>query len=262
MTRAVAERSGVPFVLRFCRGNSEKLVEVEGAKSVANLLLIDDDHDLLKLCRKVLAAANHNVWSADNVVQGLELLRTHPIDLVITDANMRPYNGYELLRTIRNDRSFIHLPVVMLTARRDKKDIEKAIAMGINDYIVKPLDPVILIDKINIHLGRAQGMMPEDRSNEIEVNLRAELLMQINIKSLSESGAVITCKHEFGVNTKFRLDSMIFQELGVPAPVVRVLSTVKKDDGFEIRTAYAAMDARNHGRIRAWVAGQQAKRAA
>lgn len=229
---------------------------------MANLLLVDDDHDLLQLCRKVLATANHNVWAADNVVQGLELLRTHPIDLVITDANMRPYNGYELLRTIRNDRSYMHLPVVMLTARRDKKDIEKAISMGINDYIVKPLDPVVLIDKINGHLGKAALTKPEERGDEIEVHLRAEMLMHMTIKSLSEAGAVLISTQSFDINFKFKLDSMLFQELGVPAPTVRVLSCVKKDEGYELRTAFTVMDARHQGRIRAWVLNELSKRAA
>lgn len=230
---------------------------------MANILLVDDDRDMLNLCRSVLASANHNVWSAETVVQALEILKTNSIELIITDANMKPYTGFELLRTLRNERSFRNTPIIMLTSRREKQDIQRAIQLGVSDYMIKPLDADLLIEKVASNL-KAHGVPVMETKNvpENDISVRCEMIIPATVKSISEKGVVLSCVHSVETGFRFRIDSMLFQELGITAPVVHVLSSLKRGDSFEVRVVFIGMDERSQLKIRSWMSSQSLKRAA
>ena len=62
---------------------------------------------------------------------------------------MPHYTGFELIHTVRNNPKFKHMSIVMLTGLRERKDVERALTVGVDDYIVKPIDPLLLIQKVN-----------------------------------------------------------------------------------------------------------------
>lgn len=130
---------------------------------MARILVVDDDPDILKLSERVLADGDgHIVYTATEPMQAMQYLDSLPFDLLISDANMPHYSGYDLVRTLRNNDSFEHLLVAMLTGRRQRKDVERAIQAGVDDYIVKPIDPLILIQKVTALLKKKTSMPDED----------------------------------------------------------------------------------------------------
>jgi len=127
---------------------------------MARILLVDDDRDIRELGRALLTTSGHDVAVADGVLATLQILQQSPIDLLIADVNMPQHSGFDLVRTIKGDGRWPNLIIAMLTGRRERKDIETALALGVNDYIVKPLNPHLFLKKVEDLLERHR---PEDR---------------------------------------------------------------------------------------------------
>jgi DNA-binding response OmpR family regulator len=221
---------------------------------MANLLLVDDDYDILTMGRAILASAEHNVWTADGALAALDMIRSTPIDLIITDANMKPYSGYELLRTIRTERDIRHLPVAMLTSRRDRKDIDRAIELGVTDYIIKPLVPEVFLRKVN-ELVHKFGTQNKDAMKTIELATsgRAEIIVGCTITSVSEIGIVIVNENSILPGTQMKIDCPLFRELGIAAPLARVLSSVQKESSFESRLQFIGLEEKYINRLKTWI---------
>ena len=85
-------------------------------------------------------------WQMDAVLvpgpaQAFEHLEDQPIDLLITDLIMPDMDGIEMVRRLRRDKKYQHLPVLMISGQAQKEHIIEAAAVGINDFITKPFQP-------------------------------------------------------------------------------------------------------------------------
>jgi chemosensory pili system protein ChpA (sensor histidine kinase/response regulator) len=104
--------------------------------------------------RHVLSAAVRRAgWTAVQARDGLEALEavhrsTRPPDLILLDIEMPRMDGYEFLATIRGQKAYASLPIVMLTSRGGDKHREKAQALGATDYLVKPFQEDSLIERV------------------------------------------------------------------------------------------------------------------
>ncbi len=114
------------------------------------ILICDDDPLLLDLLEHKLSARGYRVVTAGDGREALRLIDAGRPDAVVLDAMMPVVDGPEVLRRIRARPELASLPVVMLTARRQEKDIVGALALGASDYVVKPFIPEELV----VRLGR------------------------------------------------------------------------------------------------------------
>lgn len=104
------------------------------------VLVIDDDHNMNDFTTRMLRTKhNCEVTSTFNAIDGFYYLRNQGFDLLVLDISMPVLSGIEVLRLIREDDELKNLPVVMMTAIRDKEIITEIINLGILDYIAKPL---------------------------------------------------------------------------------------------------------------------------
>jgi signal transduction histidine kinase len=117
-----------------------------------NLLLVDDNTDNLHLISFTLRKLRYNIFTAENGYQALELLNQQKIDLVLLDIMMPGIDGFEVLRQIRLKRSLADLPVLMSSALEGSRDVVKALQLGANDYITKPVDFSIMQARVETHL--------------------------------------------------------------------------------------------------------------
>ena len=115
---------------------------------MARILVVDDDKDILKFAEKVLSHQGHITFIAEDGWTALETLNRLDFDMLISDANMPNMNGFQLVQTLRSNPKFKNLIIAMLTGLKERKDVQKALDAGVDDYIVKPLDPLILLQKI------------------------------------------------------------------------------------------------------------------
>lgn len=193
---------------------------------MARILVVDDDHDVLKLVETVLASHGHIVFTADSAYKAMELLEVHQFDLLISDAQMPHVSGFELVQTVRRNPRYESLAIAMLTGLRERKDIDRAVKAGVNDYIVKPIDPLILIQKIaSLFEKKPPEQHPEAFLSDNDPQAVAYVKTPFQILSVSELGLVVRSPWPLSPGQFVDLQSTFFDALGVEAPPLKVLST-------------------------------------
>ena len=114
-------------------------------------ILVVDDFPTMRRIVKTLMRQNGytNFVEAEDGVQGFKMLETTPdIEFIISDWNMPNMTGLELLKAVRADARFKHLPFLMVTAEAEKENIIEALKSGVSNYIVKPFTGVTLQEKL------------------------------------------------------------------------------------------------------------------
>ncbi len=104
------------------------------------VMVVDDSESIRKFLMFALRARGLKVVTAKDGMDALEKLPNEKVDLIITDLNMPNMDGFELLRTIRENQEFKELPVIILSSLSDEKDIQRGLQLGANSYLVKPFD--------------------------------------------------------------------------------------------------------------------------
>ena len=113
------------------------------------ILIVDDYATMLRILRNLLRQLElENVDEAANGEEALFKLRKSPYDLVISDWNMQPMTGIELLRHVRADAKLRPMPFIMVTAESKTENVIVAKQAGVSNYIVKPFNAETLKMKI------------------------------------------------------------------------------------------------------------------
>ena len=119
-----------------------------------NVLIVDDYNTMLRIMRNLLKQLDFNsVVDASDGAQALQILRDQDIGLVISDWNMEPMTGIQLLREVRADEKLKHIPFIMITAESKSENVIAAKEAGVSNYIVKPFNAETLKSKMVSVLG-------------------------------------------------------------------------------------------------------------
>ena len=114
-----------------------------------NVLIVDDYKTMLRIIRNLLKQIDfNNVEEASDGGEALSKLKTGHYGLVISDWNMQPMTGLELLTEVRKDSKLRALPFIMITAESKIENVVAAKQAGVSNYIVKPFNAETLKDKI------------------------------------------------------------------------------------------------------------------
>lgn len=114
---------------------------------MARIILADDDEIVADLVTEAFMAAGHAVGWLKDGRSALEVIRRRPPDLAILDCNMPELSGLNVLRELRQSATLFNLPVLMLTGRQSNQDKEIARFEGANDYLRKPFEPMVLVER-------------------------------------------------------------------------------------------------------------------
>ena len=116
----------------------------------AKVLVVDDNEDVRDLVVHILNADGFHVFSASEGLSALSILKANDIDLVLLDVMMPGMSGLEVLTEIRtgSDKKIREVPVMMITAKSSTEDIDKALALGANSYVVKPFRGTTIREKV------------------------------------------------------------------------------------------------------------------
>jgi len=118
------------------------------------ILVVDDSESFQETIKDILTLADFDVVTALNGKEGLDKIYKDNPDLVILDCTMPEMDGYEVVKAMRSDPILFNKPVIMLTGRDSEYDEIKGLALGIDDYIVKPFNPSLLIARITATMER------------------------------------------------------------------------------------------------------------
>lgn len=112
------------------------------------ILIVDDDATTRKLLGLYLKAKGYEVAYAENGLEGLEKLGAENPNLVISDLNMPYMDGIEFVKTVRADPARNELPILMVTTEADPEERERALSVGVNGYLVKPVTADVVTQHI------------------------------------------------------------------------------------------------------------------
>jgi two-component system chemotaxis response regulator CheY len=118
------------------------------------ILVVDDYQTMVRIIRNLLKQLGfEDVDDASDGTSALAKLKTKKYGLVISDWNMEPMTGYELLRHVRADEGLRTTPFIMVTAESKTENVIAAKKAGVNNYIVKPFNAATLKTKIEAVCG-------------------------------------------------------------------------------------------------------------
>ncbi len=123
-------------------------------RTPGRLLVVDDSRVNRLLLVRGLEAEGHEVASAENGREAMEMLKAHPYDLVLLDIEMPEMNGFQVLEALLHDPALRDVPVIMTSASDELDRVVKCIEMGAEDYLTKPLNPVLLRARVNASLEK------------------------------------------------------------------------------------------------------------
>ena len=121
----------------------------------ARVLVCDDDPLLLDLLTFRLEAKGFSVTAANDGGQAMKALATDTPSAIVLDAMMPVMDGYEVLRRIRETPEWQSIPVIMLTARKQERDVVGALELGASDFIAKPFIPEELVARLTRLIERS-----------------------------------------------------------------------------------------------------------
>ena len=121
-----------------------------------NVLIVDDNKTMLRIIRNLLKQIEfENVQEAGDGKEAQEKLQAGNFGLVISDWNMEPMTGFELLQHVRSDPKLKATPFIMITAESKPANVIAAKEAGVSNYIIKPFNAETLRGKIHKVLGNA-----------------------------------------------------------------------------------------------------------
>ena len=129
--------------------------------STPNILIIDDESEFVEILRTILAAKQYEVSCAYSADEGFSKLEKESPDVIILDVMMeKDADGFIFARKIRKDSRFAEIPILMLTAMREKTGFgfpgERIHPkfLPVDQYVEKPIEPQVLLEKIEFLLAK------------------------------------------------------------------------------------------------------------
>lgn len=120
------------------------------------VLIVEDEPDIMELVKDILGSETqpqprlfeYSFLEARDGEKALKLARDHRPDLILLDVKIPKLNGYEVCRSLKSVVRTSGIPVLMITAKSQKKEMVEGFKAGANDYLVKPFEPSVLRERV------------------------------------------------------------------------------------------------------------------
>ncbi len=156
---------------------------------MAKILIVEDEDDIRETTKFSMEAIGYQCITASNGMQGYKKAISEKPDLILLDMMMPVLTGMELLHKLRETHSAEDLPTIMLTAVSDQKNVQNILALGVADYVVKPFDINILIQKVQKVLGSPDetvGMAEDDDVTTITLNQNDQSIAEVIVDAFGQ----------------------------------------------------------------------------
>lgn len=118
------------------------------------ILVVENDSHTRETIAQVLEIEGNSVYQAKTGAAAIKFMQLMTPDLIISEFNMPDTSGLELYRTLRNNSKWVAVPFIFLTSQASPEDIQRGRELGVEDYLVKPIDPQSLVKIVNARLLR------------------------------------------------------------------------------------------------------------
>ncbi|MEZ0537888.1 response regulator transcription factor [Caldicellulosiruptoraceae bacterium PP1] len=163
---------------------------------MSKILIIDDEEDLVTLLKDSLEKRGHIVLAAYDGESGIKKAKEHP-DIIILDIMMPGIDGYEVCRKIRD---VVLCPIIFLSAKQSETDKLKGLALGGDDYLIKPFSLNELLARIDAHLRREKRALFLNSSNKRVLISFGRLSVDLKSRQVKVNDNIISLtKREFDI---------------------------------------------------------------
>ncbi len=230
------------------------------------VLLVDDEPAILRLVTHLLRKAGYEVASAQTAREALGFLRRFEFDCIVTDAMMPDLTGFDFVKLIRDDPKLAALPILMLTRNRTLHDIKKAVDLGVCEYVLKPVDTQILLEKLEYCLARAER--PGGRFFELPLHgslADGSIQVRCHVRTIGESSIVLETDSRLQEREIMKVDLAVFREIGIQPPHLRRVSSIAEDlpDGksrYQDKYSFVGLSEDELRKIRLWLQRESSRR--
>lgn len=133
------------------------------------ILVVDDEPDVLLLCRVNLEYQGYEIIEAQDGLEALEAASEHVPDLILLDVMMSGMDGWQVLNRLKSDPATADIPVIMLTAKVTERDQITGLSAGAIDYVTKPFNPATLSKTVKHALDpQGKASMTRRRDQNLE----------------------------------------------------------------------------------------------
>ncbi len=116
------------------------------------ILLAEDEKNVILGVRTCLDAVGYQVEIVEDGEEALNAVRREHPDLILLDLLMPKIDGFEVLKVLKGDEATRQIPIIVLTAKAEEEDRQRAMDLGANDYMTKPFKPQDLWDRLKHYL--------------------------------------------------------------------------------------------------------------
>lgn len=223
------------------------------------ILIVDDDEDILKLVNKILTAAGFNVLMATSPSMGRDIIEKEAPHLILSDLHMEPEDGFQFIQSIRTQKQYSSIPMLVLSSLNDFNSVKKAIALGINDYSIKPLQPSMLIRKIKKALLNKDFVKWDvPAAEQVEFNIE----VPATITALGETGYTLQGPFKLAEGKEIQVSSPELTELGLstfPQRVSSMVKTYQSGGNFNNDVTFIGVNETASSKIRKFVTKKNAR---
>ena len=118
------------------------------------ILIVEDDPSFSRAISHIIEKEGYDVITASNGMAGLRMAKDENPDLLILDVMLPGLDGFEICHQLRQDPQTEKLPIIMLSAKGQEIDKTTGLKVGANEYLTKPIDRALLLEKITSLLGK------------------------------------------------------------------------------------------------------------
>jgi adenylate cyclase len=189
------------------------------SSSPGRLLVVDDNKVNRLLLGRSLEQQGHSIEMAENGRLALEMLHSKPFDLVLLDIEMPEMDGYQVLEKVTSDLQLRDIPIIMTSSLEALDSVVKCIEMGAEDYLIKPVNPVLLKARIGACLDKKRL---RDRQRElIKKFATSEVASDLETSGFSLGGKFVEATVMFSDIRSFTT----IAESQTPAETIELLNT-------------------------------------
>lgn len=132
------------------------------------ILVVDDEIRVVTVIQKRLESAGYDVITAMDGNEALIKARAENPDLILLDLILPKLNGYQVCAILKRDKIFKQVPILMLTARSQERDVDEGMRVGADAYMIKPFKNEILLDQIERLLAKVEEKKTKAQKDKVE----------------------------------------------------------------------------------------------
>lgn len=187
-----------------------------------NILVVDDEEDLLELVRYTLAKEGHSITCVDTGEKAVDSVRQKLPDLIVLDLMLPGIDGLEVCRRLKRDSKTREVPIIMLTAKSEERDVIVGLDGGADDYVTKPFSPRVLLARVKSIMRRKDAELRTQHDTTIQIR---ELVIHPGRHEVTLQGEPIKLTY-----TEFALLQFLAKRPGWAFTRSQIVDAVKGED--------------------------------